>query len=114
MKKRIVFLIERSPWHDDQAYHFVRMALSLAVDAEPAILFAETGSVVRKLNGHVPDGCPDIAGQLRLFAEMVGPAYWTDWGRCEGCDSPSSDLVAYLPARDAIELIRGSHSLVRC
>lgn len=114
MKKKIVFLVEKSPWNDDQAYHFVRMALSLAVDADPVLIFAGEGSAVRNLDSCVPDGCQDIAGQLRLYSEMVGPAYWTNWnGDISGSNTESGTVVFMAPCK-AADMIRNGHSLIRC
>lgn len=114
MKKRIVFLVERSPWSDDQAYHFVRMALSLAVDADPILIFAGEGSAVRNLDNHIPDDCPDISGQLRLYTEMVGPAYWTTWSGEQPSDGGDSTDVVFMHPSKAADLIRNGHSVIRC
>ena len=114
MKKRVVFLVERTPWSDDQAYHFVRMALSLAADAEPVLIFAGVGSIIRNLTDAPPDGFPDIAGQLRLFNEMVGPVYWTTWDSRDARENVAGDALVYMPPDKVSEVIRNGHSLIHC
>lgn len=113
MNRRVVFLVERTPWSDDQAYHFVRMALSLAADAEPVLIFAGAGAAMRHI-AEPPEGCPDVAGQLRLYQEMVGPAYWTCWDRARPVATAAADALTYVPPEQAAALIRSGRAVFRC
>ncbi len=117
MSKSIVFVITRSPFATDRPYHLARMALALAVDARPTLLFTGDALLIDRLDPDKVAGLPDLIGQLRLFDEMVGSAYRTqliaptaDW---EPAPAPLEYLKSLSPSQ-ASACIREADAVIRC
>ncbi len=117
MSKSIVFLITRSPFATDRPYHLTRMALALAVDARPTLLFSGDALLIDRVAPDKLTGLPDLVGQLRLFDEMVGSAYRTeliaptaDWGP----PATPLDYLKSLSPSQARACLREANAVIRC
>lgn len=91
IKKGVLFFLSEGPYASDRNYHLVRMALSIALDAKPQLVFV--GDAVR-LSLCTQDPSPplnDVVSQLRMLQEMGVPMYAVE-----------EDLVAHEITKEAI------------
>ncbi len=119
MQKTVVFIISRSPFGDDRPYHLIRMALSLAMDAKPVLMLTGDALLFDAVRDRKGSSLPDVAGQIRLFTEMVGDAYRTELippavPLAEVTDREYDDVVATLSPEEARTYIRNADAVFSC
>jgi sulfur relay (sulfurtransferase) DsrF/TusC family protein len=75
IKKTIVFILSESPFASDRNYHVLRMALAIALDAQPRIILTGEAVQLSRPERRIHAPLPDAIGQLRLLREMEVPVY---------------------------------------
>lgn len=119
MPKSVIFIISTSPFHNDQPYHMIRMALSLAVDAKPILILTGDALFVDGIHERKLSTLPDVVGQLRIFNEMVGEAYYSDLiapttRRSSNMRGSVAELVQKISCSEALTHIRNADAILSC
>lgn len=91
VKKGLLLFLSEGPYASDRNYHLVRMALSIALDAKPQLVFVGDAVRLSLCTESLPPPLNAVAGHLRMLQEMGVPMYALE-----------EDLVAHEIIKEAI------------
>lgn len=75
VKKVALFVLSEGPHATDRNFHLVRMALSIALDAQPQLVLSQDAVRIASCGQETAQPLNDVVSQVRLLREMEVPIY---------------------------------------